>query len=101
MQWHTQAVNITTNIKDNIDFTLPALSATNAATWKCHVYDSAKGRYDMILEQDILTELVLNLKLSEHVIEADDVPFKASSTPMVNLGMYIFKDSNEGEFKPE
>ena len=101
MQWHTQAVNITTNLKVNIDFTLPALSVTNATTWKCHVDDSAKGRYDMILEQDILTELVLNLKFSEQVIEADDVPFKGYSTPMVNLGKYIFKDLNEGGIKPE
>ena len=63
--------------------------------------DSDKGRYDMILEQDILTELVLNLKFSEQVIEADDGPFKGSSTPMVNLGTYIFKDLNEGGIKPE
>ena len=63
--------------------------------------DSAKGIYDMILEQDILIELVLNLKFSEHVIEADDVPFKGSSTPIVNLGTYIFKDLNEGGNKPE
>ena len=33
--------------------------------------DFAKGRYDIILLQDLLTELGLNLKLSEHVIEAD------------------------------
>ena len=63
--------------------------------------DSDKGRYDMILEQDILTELVLNLKLYEHVIEADVVHFKGYSTPMVNLGKYIFKDLNEGGIKPE
>ena len=29
MQWHTQAGNITTNIKVEIDFTLTELSATN------------------------------------------------------------------------
>ena len=48
VQWKTQTVNINTNLKVNIYFTLTALSATNAVTWKCHVYDSAKGRYDMI-----------------------------------------------------
>ena len=49
MQWHTQAGNITTNIKVNMHFTLPALSATNAMRWNFHVDDSAKGRYYIIL----------------------------------------------------
>ena len=49
MQWNTQSGNITVNIKVEVDFTLPELSAMNAVTWKCHMYDSAKGRYDTIL----------------------------------------------------
>ena len=52
-QWHTQAGNTTTKLKVKVDFTLPALNATNSVTWKCHVDDSAKGRYDMIIEQDL------------------------------------------------
>ena len=44
----------------------------------------------MILGRYILTELGLNLKFSEHVIEADDGPFKGSTTPMVDLVMYKF-----------
>ena len=51
MQWHTQAVNITTDIKVKVDFTLPVLSATNVVTWDCHVDDSFIGRYDIILGQ--------------------------------------------------
>ena len=54
IQWHILAGNITTNIKVKVDFTVPALSATNAVTWKYYVDDSAKGRYDMILVQNIL-----------------------------------------------
>ena len=61
MQWNTQAGDITTNIKVNVDFTLPILSATNVVTWKFHVDDCAKGKYNMILGRDILTELGLNL----------------------------------------
>ena len=57
IQWHTQAGNINTNHKVKVDFTLPALSAKNVVTWKCHVYESAKGRYDMILRQDLPTDL--------------------------------------------
>ena len=54
MKWNTQTGNITTNYKVKVDFTLPALSATNVVTWKCHVDDAAKVRYDMILGPDIL-----------------------------------------------
>ena len=32
MQWHTQAGNITTNIKVKVDFTLTKLSAINIVT---------------------------------------------------------------------
>ena len=55
MQWHMQAGNITTNHKVNEYFTLTSLSARNAMTWKYHVDDYAKGRYDMILVKDLLT----------------------------------------------
>ena len=55
MRWHTQDGNITTNQKVKVDFTLPVLIATNVVTWKCHVYESAKGIYDMILGQNLLT----------------------------------------------
>ena len=57
MQWNTQDRNITTNLKVNVYFTLPTLSATNVAIWKFHVDDSSKGRYDMILGRYLLTGL--------------------------------------------
>ena len=49
--------NIMANLKVEVDFTLPVLSASDVVTWKFHVDDSAKGRYDMILGRDISTEL--------------------------------------------
>ena len=48
MQCYMQAGNITTNLKVEVEFNLPELSATNFGTWKFHVDDSAKGRYNMI-----------------------------------------------------
>ena len=90
MQWHMQDGNITTNIKVKADSTLLTLITTNIMTWKCHLYDPAKGRHYMILEQYLLTELGLNLKFSDHVIKSDDRPFKGSTTPMVDLGTYEF-----------
>ena len=83
-----QASNITTNIKFEVEFTLPELSLSNVATWKCHVDDRSKGRYNIMLWIDLLTWLVLNLKLSDNVIKADDGPLKGSISPMVGLGMY-------------
>ena len=53
MQWQMQAGNITTNFKVKVDFTLPTLSATNVETWTCHVDNSARGRYNMILDRDL------------------------------------------------
>ena len=55
MQWHMQAGNITTNIKVKVYFTVPALRTTNVVTWKCHVNDSDKDRYNMILGRKLLT----------------------------------------------
>ena len=55
IQWHTQAGNITANLKVNVDFTLPALSTKNVVTWKFHVDESTKDMYDMILVRDLLT----------------------------------------------
>ena len=55
MQWHTQARHITSNIKVKVDFTLPALRATNVVTWKCHGDKLAKVIYNMILGRYLLT----------------------------------------------
>ena len=65
------------------------------------MYDSAKGRYDMILGLYHLTELGLNLNFSENFIEADDGPFKGCTITMVDLGTYIFKSLNIGIIIPE
>ena len=54
----------------------------------------------MILGWDLLTELGLNLKFSEHVIEVYYGHFNESTTPMVDLGTYIFKDLNTGKITP-
>ena len=62
MQCHTQSGRITFNIKVGIDFTLLQTSVTKILTWKFHVHDSAKGRYDMILDRYLLTALGLTIK---------------------------------------
>ena len=51
----------------------------------------------MILSRDILTTLVLNLKLSYYAIGTNDGPFKWSTSPMPDLSMYEFKYLNTGK----
>ena len=85
MQWHIQAVNITTNLKVKIDFTLPELSATKIVAWNCHVHDSVKSVYEIVLGRHILILLGLNLKLSQRVIKADDWYLRWSTVPMVHI----------------
>ena len=44
MQWQTQTGKISTNFRVKVNFTLPALIATNVVMWKCHVDDSTRCR---------------------------------------------------------
>ena len=60
--WETQARKFTTSKKANVEFYLPEFSVTKIVTWKCHMDDSTKGRYDMILGRHLLTALGLDLK---------------------------------------
>ena len=101
MQWHTQSSNITNNHKVEVVLTLLAFSAKNVVMWEFHVDDSAKGRCSMILWRDLLTELGLHLKFSDHVIESDYGPFKGYITTMVDLVTYEFKYLNTGKITPE
>ena len=55
----------------------------------------------MTLGRDIITQLGLNLKVFEHIIEAYDGPFIGSTVTVVNLGAYTFEDLNTGKVKPE
>ena len=69
--------------------------------WDSHVDDYAKVIYYMILGRYLLTWLVLNLKISDYVVEADDGPFKGPMSSMVDMGTYGFKYLNTGEIVPE
>ena len=62
--------------------------------------NSAKGRFDIILGRDIL-KIEINLKLPEHVIEYYHWPLKVSTTPMVDFGVYVFKDLNTEKITSE
>ena len=57
-----------TSNKVNIEFFLPEYTAIETVTWKCHVVDSTKCIYDMIVGRDLLTALGLDLKFSDSII---------------------------------
>ena len=82
-------------------FNLPGLSATKIVSWFFHVDDSSKGKYDMNLCIDLLTLLVLNLKLSEQAIKEYDETLKGSTSSMFGLGTCGFKILNIGKIKPK
>ena len=54
MKWHMQTGNITTNTKVKIYLILPKFSAAKIVNQECHIDDSVKGIYDMILLKYIL-----------------------------------------------
>ena len=74
---------------------------TKILTWNFHADDSDKGRYDMILGRYLLTTLGIILKLFYHVIETDVGPFKWSTVPIYDMGVYTFNDSNTEKITPE
>ena len=47
--------NPTTNLEVKMYFTLPELGTTKIVTWKCHVDEYAKVRYNIILDIYLLT----------------------------------------------
>ena len=57
MQCYMQAGNISTDMKVHIDCTLPEFSATKTVTCNCHVDDSTKVRYVLIMGRGMLTSL--------------------------------------------
>ena len=52
----------------------------------------------MILDEYLLTDLVLNLKLYDHIIEPNNGPLKGSTAPMADLGTYELKNYLQGRY---
>ena len=101
MQCHTTAGSININIKVNILFILPEITRIKIVTWNFHVDVSAKVRYYMILGRYPLTDLLLDIKLSDHIIEAYEKHFKGSKAPIVEMVAYEFKGLNSGKITYE
>ena len=73
--WETQAGKFTNSNKVNIYFCLTEFSATKKVTCKCHMEESNKGRYDMILGRDLVTAPVLDLRFYNNAIVGREGPY--------------------------
>ena len=63
--------------------------------------ESNKGIYQIILVRYIVSQLQLNITFSKNFINAGYGPLKWSTSSMIYLGTYEFKDSNKGKITPE
>ena len=52
------------------------------------------------MQEFFLTSLGLNIKISQHVIKAGDMPLEEYTAIMIDLGMYKFKYFNAGNITP-
>ena len=77
-----------TSKKVNVEFCSPEFSATKIVMRTCHVDDSAKGRYNMILGRNLLTTLGLDIKFSDRVIVGVERLYEGCSVSMVDVSNY-------------
>ena len=65
----TQGGFFQTNYKSNLEVVLPEFDAAKSMKWEFHVDDSqGDHNYNMILVRDILSELKIDLFLSDDII---------------------------------
>ena len=89
--WETQSGNFITSKKVSVDFCLTESSATKIVSWKCHVDNSTYSRYGMILGRDLLTALVLGLKLSKNIVVVREGTYEGFLAPLFDVSNYEYK----------
>ena len=62
--------------------------------WKCHVDDSTKGSYDMIVGRYILTTMVIYLNCFTNNMQCVTGTYKGCTTPMIKSNEYEFEPKN-------
>ena len=92
MKYQTKARNFTTNLKIKAIFCLPELIETKIVTCKFHADDFTVGRYDMILYIELLTVLLLYLKIFKRFIKRGGVPCIYFTYTMVIMCTYEYKN---------
>ena len=77
--WTTKAGTFKTNKQCKVELMLPELHKDKVITWMMHVDESNSSfhKYDIIIGRDLLQELGIDLKFSDHTIHWDN-----ASAPM-------------------
>ena len=70
-------------------------------TYKCHVYDSAKGRYNMIMGRDLLTTLGLDPKFSDFIVVGVKWLYEVFSAPTVDVRKFYYESLTNKNVKQE
>ena len=70
-------------------------------TYKCHVYDSAKGRYNMILRRDLLTNLGLEPKFSVFIVVGVKRLYEVYLAPTVDIRSCYYESLTNKNVKQE
>ena len=81
--WHTTAGDFNTNFKSKIDFSLPELHEKRIITKTMHITPNEMG-YDMIIGRDLLEDLGIDLKFSNHTISWDfaEIPMRPRNSTL-------------------
>ena len=79
--WNTMGGTFTTKRKALLEFKLPEFSTNKRVQWVCHVDDTSDkstAQYDMIIGNDLMTEIGLDICFSAKKIrwENDEIPMK-------------------------
>ena len=70
-------------------------------TWKCHVDESTNGRYNMILDRDLITTLEMDIMFSDNVIIGADIKYEWCTATIVDVSNYWFISLSDKTVKPE
>ena len=85
-KWKTKGGIFANDKKAKIQFALPKFDTQKAIEWDIHVDSTTKSsetKYDMIIGSDVMDELGLDVKFSDHAVqwggeEGPSIPLKAS-----------------------
>ena len=110
--WTTPAGAMSTTRKCQAQFTIPELHDNRLISWDVHVTKSL-GAYDMIIGRDILSDLGINIRFSDMMIEWDgaEIPLRDSDlgpeqtyyvndSPCVEQASQRIKDILDAKYEP-
>ena len=85
--WSTPAGNLTTNKVCKAKMVLTELIPDKTLEWKIHVAPGSLGNYDMIIGRDLLDDLGIDFRFSDHTVICDgaEIPFRSLTERLKTL----------------